>query len=381
MRRAPYILLSFIACLAACRKIDLPAENVGIRLSAAIEHHNSTRAPYTYTPTPGSEHTWMKAAVYASTNTVGYDNTGTNSSGEFTGKVIYNHTGANGDNNSEGKVLIHSKINIQNTTDQLMMDAIYPIDARKVFFVGMHPETLEEGQTLWNYNEENNTVTHTFAGNTDVMFAPQTIGRYQQSPAPKLYFHHLLTWLRIEMVAESEDARDAWGEIESMTIQSPSIVTIDLGQGGSYDRHTHAEFTNGTNMNLFYTEITDGARNDKIFPTDLEGGKYTLKGPKVGNESTWENFVEEVAYVMCAPVTATTDNKAEYTLSIETANRGTMKVPINLMAADNATDFSGNTLGHQFTILLKFKIGENISVSARTTRWATGGVTSGEVEE
>ena len=45
------------------------------------------------------------------------------------------------------------------------------------------------------------------------------------------------------------------------------------------------------------------------------------------------------------------------------------------------TPFTGSTMGYQFTILLKFKIGDNIAVSTKTNKWKTGGIGYGLIEE
>ena len=362
MRRMPYtILLCLAACLTACREDALPTgEERTIRLSVDIESLSATRVPYTHDiPTHDIGSSWMKAAVYASTTDRDFPNTGENG------------------NNADGKVAIHSKINIQGAKDQLMVDAVYPKTGDDVHFVAMYPETLEEGKSLWMYDAGATTVTHTFSGNADVMFAPQVTGQYGNAN-PELCFHHLLTWLRIELVAESEEASLAWGAIEGMTLYSKDEVTIDLGKGAYYDRITDVTFDGGANMPFYLTE--DGKPTDKLFPTALDGGKYYLRGiPANDTDHEWDDFIEEVAYVMCAPETAVTSG-AEYVLTISTANRGEVEVPVDLTAADGAP-FAGSTMGHQFTILLKFKIGENISVLATTRPWSTGGISSEEVTE
>ena len=373
MKLRVYIALGILCCLTACREADVPDVDRSIRLSAIVEGRNDTRAPYTETA-PSQAHE-LHAAVWASTET-----------------GLFPDENKNGSNDHNGEVKMHTKANFQDSEDQLLIDAIYPVTGNDVYFVAMHPENLNSNEKRWTYvlwqndnQEDIPAATTTFDGSVDAMYAPQVIGRYGDNAVqPLLHFHHLLTWLRIEMVANTEDARDAWGEVTNMTIKSNNKVIVDLSHGAAksatntsgYDRNEHVYFSNPIDMGFF--SVTDKQYTDEPFLMD---DSYTLKGPKVGYEDTWESFIEEVAYVMCAPVTASADNTAEYTLTIKTANRGEMQVPIDLMKTNNTSPFTGNTMGHQFTILLKFKIGENISVSAKTTPWRTGGISSGKVEE
>jgi hypothetical protein len=117
---------------------------------------------------------------------------------------------------------------------------------------------------------------------------------------------------------------------------------------------------------------------DKEFPENCEGGKYLLKGPKVGNEANWNSFVEDVGYVMCAPVDASVSD-VDYTITVKSERR-TVDIPVNLMKSSNS-EYTENTMGKQFTILLKFNIGDNIAVSTTVDNWKTGGFSKGDITE
>ena len=95
--------------------------------------------------------------------------------------------------------------------------------------------------------------------------------------------------------------------------------------------------------------------------------------------------VEEVAYVMCAPVTASTEYD-EYVLIIETQKEGQdikiTDLPLNLMVKDGGgldKDLEGTSMGREFDITLLFNktraIAEVVSVAA----WETGGQGSGDI--
>lgn len=376
MKNTLYIFLLLLAGFSSCQTDELPEDDRNDRqiyLSASFEPSAESRAPYEWTE-PSLEHP-LQVAVWASTTSKNYKNNGKN--GEVTS------------DNPNGDVALHSWANFQNPKHQLLKDAIYPNAADKlVYFVAMHPK---DG---WIAKDASGTAddtkaSNTFTGKEDVMFAPEISGKYglvdNVKVDPVLHFYHLLTYLRFEMVAESEAVRDAWGPVENITIKSKSGVTIDLSQAVSIkaDISDRVTFTGPEiDMDLYQTSSD----------TDFPGAStpYTLKAPPPGEETNWANYSEEVAYVLCESVSATkeiedvgTGNKvqtAEYELTLTTQNRTDVKVKLDLMA--NETElFEGNTMGKEFTIVLKFKLGNTIAVKAMMTDWQTGGVGSGDLTE
>lgn len=210
------------------------------------------------------------------------------------------------------------------------------------------------------------------------MFAPQISGTYGGNTTgdkwPTFKFHHLLTWLRIQMVAESEEVRDAWGKVTGLTVKSKTKVSVNLK--GTTALANAATFAGDeTNLKFYQTDT------DNEFPG---AGGYELIAP-YGDENMYDK-VEEVAYVLCAPVEATaTDTDGtrttEYTLTVKTENRPE-GVTVNVDLMDGADSyFDENTRNHQFVLLLKFKMGDNISVMAQPVDWVTGGLGSGEMNE
>ena len=48
-------------------------------------------------------------------------------------------------------------------------------------------------------------------------------------------FHHLLTYLKVKIGAESEDVSVAWGKIMGITIESKDEITVDLNKDYTYE--------------------------------------------------------------------------------------------------------------------------------------------------
>lgn len=361
MKNTIYIFLLLLAGFSSCQTDELPEDDRNDRqiyLSASFEPSAESRAPYEWTE-PSLEHP-LQVAVWASTTSKQYQH-------------------IDGKNGKDGTVALHSWANFQNPNHQLLKDAIYPNAADKlVYFVAMHPRNgwaaIDASGT-----PDDTKASNTFTGKEDVMFAPEISGKYglvnNVKVDPILHFYHLLTYLRFEMVAESEAVRDAWGPVKNITIKSKSGVTIDLSQAVSRkaDIPGRVTFTGAeTDMKLYQTG------SDTYFPG---GTPYTLKAPKPGKEDDWADYSEEVAYVLCESVSATKEiEDAEYELTLTTKNRTDVKVKLDLMA--NETElFEGNTMGKEFTIVLKFKLGNTIAVKAMMTDWQTGGVGSGDLTE
>ena len=360
-----YIAMAFVlAYMWACTE-DAPelgmanAEASRIYLSAGVDEVRSSRAAYYPTDASGkplsvpTDNHPLNVSVWASTTQDVFANNGS------TG-----HTG-------EGEVAIHSSAHFKNGDPQLFGDGdiIYPRN-KNVYFVGLHPQG-----SSWVPSDDHTKATFTFTGKEDVMFAPQISGVYGKGKnISPFIFHHLLTWLRIEMAADKSESdvrkreavRDAWGKIETMTISSQNQVIVDL----SKELFSANDITFGETTEIFpfYQKGTDN-----VYP--VTGGSSIPTGTQGG---------EEVAYVMCAPVVCT-NTANEYIISIKTENRD-LEIPIDLKD-ENGNPLDGvSTMGQQFTVLLNFKLGNVIGVSAgislsAETEWYTHGTGTGELTE
>lgn len=375
-----FVLAGMMACTEEVPNMQMEDEASRIYLSAGVGETVASRAPYSPTA-PTVEHP-LNVSVWASTTTGTYPNSGLNGKGS-------------------NIVAIHTKAHFQSGNPQLLGEAIYPQEGQNgqhppVYFVGLHPQSIVGGST-WTPSEDNKKANFTFTGKEDVMFAPQISGTYGTDfdASPTFHFHHLLTLLRIEMAVdkhmqkgEGEEEKDiilkkdairqAWGLIESMAISSKNQVIVDLTKTmSSEDVVTFGESTATFN---FYQTGTDN-----VFPA--------IGGSDIPIDET------EVAYVMCAPVKAIYmdgmegyDEEVlipEYTLTLKTKNRNEMTIPIDLKKDSGTKEssyFTGSTMGKQFTILLNFKMGNVISVSAdislaADTEWFTHGTGTSELEE
>ena len=366
-----YILLTALF-MAGCQKevVTLnPSEGSAIYLSAITEGHDETRTPYNQTtPTENSEgvlHAAIWASSFESNNTYTYPH------------IDINGTGLNGQNGTgeyANKVAIHVTAAFDSGNPQLLNEAVYPKSGNTVYFVGFHP------QDGWSANTDSTSAEFVFDGSHDVMFAPRIEGRYASDSTldpnnpvfetPTLTFYHLLTWLKVRIAAENEDAVTAWGKIKSLKIKSHNKVCIDISHSDSHlfdpERVTYSSTGNqGQEIWLpLYATNTDNQ-----FPSadgySLQTGDY-----------------KDVAYVLCAPVKGkdftTVDGVdvevAEYTLLIETSNRK-IEVPIDLRKNANADGyFTDSTRAKSFTLNLTFKVGTTILVSAEVDKWEFGGM-------
>lgn len=353
-----------------------------IYLSAGIGNSESTRAPYY--PTDGNgeplhaptlEHP-LNVSVWASTE-----------------DGVYPNEDKNGTN---GTVAIHTDAHFQSGDPQLLGEAIYPKaqveggTSKTVYFVGLHPFS-----DSWTATNDSKDAQFTFSGNEDVMFAPQISGTYNTAfdESPQFHFYHLLTWLRISMVAylgedeensttltedekklKREKVSNAWGKITELTLKSQkNIITIsNLGEATSEDYTSHVTFapeSSNVPFSLYYTGTDD------VFPGTNE---YAIPVNKT-----------DAAYVMCAPVIGEEKDEyenhvPEYTLHIKTQHRE-MDIPLDLKG-DNRNLFTGSTMGRVFNILLRFKMGDVISVSTEISvggdaDWFTHGTGTGDLTE
>ena len=383
MRRIIHI--SLLICLISCQQNGLDAVQVGapIYVAASVGGSTMTKAPYMpmdnqghMVETPSPEHP-LKTDVWGSTNSY-----------IFTEEFYDQERTRPWDGSDEsGKVAIHTDATFQSGDPQLLRAAIYNKNTKPtVYFVAFSP--ISQGAEKWVASEDGKSASFVFSGNDDVMFAPQVQGTYatDYSKSPVLSYSHLLTWLRVEMQAESKEVSDSWGAIKSMTIRSNSNVKIDLqkeayNNDGTYN-FENVVFSEETDLNFYKTieeESYDGAQvamkkkfTDEVF-TDIKV-PYLKK--------------EELAYVLCAPVVGT-DKKVvdgeeidaeEYVITISTDKRN-VAIPVDLrhMVSGVVQPFLGSTRCIQFTLSLNFKMGNTIYLTSSVQDWNVGGLVVGNI--
>ncbi len=331
-----------MSLFSACQKQDSVEtdKNCSIYLSAGTVE---TRSPFE--GTVPSEQEALDALVCVSTTEFSFPSDGA-------------------DGTTDGTIGKHLNVQFQSGSSQLVNGAYYNKNSiRNVYFIAMHP------QSGWSITDNTN-VSFEFNGSHDVMFAPHTTGKYQVQN-PHLNFQHLLTWIKLEIKADGEDVATAWGPLQEVSIESMNHISFDINKVFTTE---DIQFSNEGKI-PFYRK---GSNPDEVFPGT---GGYTM-----------ETTFQDIAYVLCAPVTATEKDEdayelnsqkivrtPEYHINIKSSKRN-VRIPIDLKTAADSY-FTGSTIGKQFTISLTFLMGNNIAVSASITDWETGGVGFGKIEE
>lgn len=383
MRRIIHI--SLLICLISCQQNGLDAVQVGapIYVAASVGGSTMTKAPYMpmdnkghMVETPSPEHP-LKTDVWGSTTSY-----------IFTEEFYDQEKTRPWDGSDEsGKVAIHTDATFQSGDPQLLRAAIYNKNTKPtVYFVAFSP--ISQGAEKWVASEDGKSASFVFSGNDDVMFAPQVQGTYatDYSKSPVLSYSHLLTWLRVEMQAESKEVSDSWGAIKSMTIRSNNNVKIDL-QKEAYNNDGTYNF-----QNIVFSEETDLNLYKTIEEESYDGAQVTMK-KKFTDEVFTDIKVpylkkEELAYVLCAPVVGT-DKKVvdgeeidaeEYVITISTDKRN-VAIPVDLrhMVSGEVQPFLGSTRCMQFTLSLNFKMGNTIYLTSSVQDWKVGGLVVGNI--
>ena len=383
MRRIIHI--SLLICLISCQQNGLDAVQVGapIYVAASVGGSTMTKAPYMpmdnkghMVETPSPEHP-LKTDVWGSTTSY-----------IFTEEFYDQEKTRPWDGSDEsGKVAIHTDATFQSGDPQLLRAAIYNKNTKPtVYFVAFSP--ISQGAEKWVASEDGKSASFVFSGNDDVMFAPQVQGTYatDYSKSPVLSYSHLLTWLRVEMQAESKEVSDSWGAIKSMTIRSNNNVKIDL-QKEAYNNDGTYNF-----QNIVFSEETDLNLYKTIEEESYDGAQVTMK-KKFTDEVFTDIKVpylkkEELAYVLCAPVVGT-DKKVvdgeeidaeEYVITISTDKRN-VAIPVDLrhMVSGVVQPFLGSTRCMQFTLSLNFKMGNTIYLTSSVQDWKVGGLVVGNI--
>ena len=383
MRRIIHI--SLLICLISCQQNGLDAVQVGapIYVAASVGGSTMTKAPYMpmdnqgqMVETPSPEHP-LKTDVWGSTTSY-----------IFTEEFYDQEKTRPWDGSDEsGKVAIHTDATFQSGDPQLLRAAIYNKNTKPtVYFVAFSP--ISQGAEKWVASEDGKSASFVFSGNDDVMFAPQVQGTYatDYSKSPVLSYSHLLTWLRVEMQAESKEVSDSWGAIKSMTIRSNSNVKIDL-QKEAYNNDGTYNFEN-----VVFSEETDLNFYKTIEEESYDGAQVTMKKKFTDEVLTDINVPylkkEELAYVLCAPVVGT-DKKVvdgeeidaeEYVITISTDKRN-VAIPVDMhhMVSGVVQPFLGSTRCMQFTLSLNFKMGNTIYLTSSVQDWNVGGLVVGNI--
>lgn len=333
-----HILLWTLPLLPACQRA-LPEAGqdpkTRVRISSSVIAQDPTRAPYTLT-TPTDESP-LSVAVWASTTS-----------------HTYQDLDQSGSEGTVAKHVIATFLANSATLDGVVYPNSYPYP--RVYLSGFHPQS---GWT--STGGAGADALFTFNGCQDVMYAQEVSGYYGIIDNPVFTFSHLLTWLRVNIQAESADAVTVWGKLTAITLTKQNNgddnprnqVAIDLSG------HTKTFSSSVSSLPLYATGT------DNTFPASA----YTLPTSRT-----------EVAYVLCAPVTASdASNTNEYSFTLSTEKRPGIVVPVDLKSAAESY-YSGDTAGKQFTVTLTFTL-NSIAVATQITDWVIGGRGVGVLDE
>lgn len=240
------------------------------------------------------------------------------------------------------------KINITNgTTVAFEQTEYYPSNGNSIYMKAVYP-TPSAAPT-------NNIITYDIDGDMDIMMTSELSGsRKTGANASKtLDFHHMLTQLKIKVIAEDEAAKTAWGTISSITVNKVN-TSIQLDLSKAYDGTTDAALSS--------TGSKDKSITFKGLPADKSMAVIT-------NQTTPADIAAAataMGYAMIQPATGNT----EYELSITTSNSTDMKVNVTLAESKASTSYD---------IVLTFKA-SSIAATATIGEWVSGTGTSTEVK-
>lgn len=252
----------------------------------------------------------------------------------------------------------------------------YPATGTSVNICGLYPyEGVAPNAAAWTINGALGEAYFTFNGSHDVMAAPQVTSSKADVQAatptyPTLAFKHLLTLLKVHVVAATDAAITAWGKITK-------IELVNANSGVS---------TGVAPLSRATVNLTAGTAATGTFATGLNPFPfYTVSGGTVYDETAFTGQTLDLtttstlaAYSLVAPVTA--DGTEDFVLKVyaQNAPAGGVSVPIGLLTTGGAT-YSGDTQGKAFTITLTFKATE-ITPKASVTAWDNGGKSDPEIK-
>lgn len=405
MKRIDIFLLSSLLFFVSCERWNSEELHDGgeqIWLAARADGPLSTKVPYDTEDGNPAPDNHLNVDVWASTT----QNMFLHKEEEgWDGTKDVDADGNGTVDEGERAVSVHTQAFFQSEKPQLLSKAIYPPPVHEengekvadpVYFVGLYPQSDDEG-LRWDTNNEGTVAMYDFDGSQDLMYAPQVEGKYNTSDdqtdisttTPTLHFYHLLTRLNVSIGPNLEggvglyDIQNAWGQIVGLKIQCWDPQGWGYGVGSLTIDLTRT-IGNSTPVSDISAALNFGEQ-DRTEAGMMDFFKTGSDEEFPGEDGYAFTDVEEVAYVMCAPVTASTEYD-EYVLIIETQKEGQdikiTELPLNLMEKDGGgqdKDLEGTSMGREFDITLLFNktraIAEVVSVAA----WETGGQGSGDI--
>lgn len=230
-----------------------------------------------------------------------------------------------------------------------------------------------EVSSAWSLDSYFENWQFTFGGSDDIMVAPEVQATKQSTGelVPSLTFHHMLTRLNISFKATNPDVPARWGNITGISLvsvqgnQPNSRICVNLGRA-----QLRPEFDSPVSNFKCYKATGSGS---SIMYTDevYSDQKYGLT-----TTSTLQ------AYTLMAPVSIGVGDKLVLRILMDGDGSdnptGKREVEVTLKNAEGG-DFTGDTMGKSFDILLSFSATE-INASAEVIDWVEGGDTETSVD-
>ena len=257
MRKSIYILFLILVVSGCNGKIS--PEKRGIRLNVGVSGLDTeTKAPYV--------------------------------EGEFTASVWFSYTPGSYPDNPSGDENLPNRIvttftsdNASDIRDEAGKLLQYPIKDNgntPVYCTGFYPS---DG---WNIDVSQNpySVTHAIDGVSDLMFAEQIAGSYQENFG-NFTFEHLLTWISFNASATSLDAAAIWGNLTGLTITTPQCsLTVNLTSDLKSPRSV--DYSGGS----LVVAVTDQSTPLTVKATDLGSALCAPPYAKVIDSKTYYGY-------------------------------------------------------------------------------------------
>lgn len=318
------IVAGFLVCSCANDRLSTDNDSNAISVAATVnslEDEAATRSAATavpYTQTEPSQLNPILADIWFSTTEHTFPGTG--GIQEVTSKVDVHRTITYSSNNYTFPDIVGDKL-LQ-----------YPANGARVYCIGFSPR----GKWPTVNGTSVTSVAGLVDGVTDIMYAPEISGTCNNKLA-KQQFHHALTWIKVRIRTQTNDASVTWGKLKKITIKSMDQAVYNIG----------------TNTMTF--QNSGDAPADIIAYDDAEG----MDLPSVS---------QEIGSVFVAPVSGTTQNKATLQFIIDTEEWTGKQVTVELM--DNSGSYNiGNTAGKQYVVTLSFNALHTIEASSVLTPW------------
>ena len=309
MKRIIYIFVAFVLLAGCSNNLDeiddvietgqLIAVAAGIQEMQVSTRSVSANAYSLITPTASAN---LDAAVWFST-----------SSGSYT------------DGGSSTALPRHSEVNFTSGTLTFPTSDVLPYpNSGSVYAVGLYPKSGWTGTT---------TATHSITGGDDLMFAPQisaTSSSHFDSSDKKLSFSHLLTWVKVLVCANDQDALTSWGNIINISITTPNNSVI---------------------INLSDAAVTYTGGSSEITALDVSTPLSTT--------------TQEMASVFCAPATT-------YTIKVKSANvTEGRSAEVQLMNAERTAEIgsAADAVGKVFVLTLYLDPFKNVNATGTMSSW------------